>query len=118
MSSFKILTGGAFASALLFGLADQALAMEIKGIVQDSLGRPIPGTTLHLRTVTARIVGSTKSATDGRFIFSGVTPGTYAVQAENPAFQPGTSIVTVATGAAASTTLTLAAQQALQVQIV
>lgn len=118
MSSFKVLTGGAFAPALLFGFAMQgAAAEEINGIIQDSLGRPIPEASLNLMTVSTSIVGRAKSDAVGRFVFTGIAPGTYAVQAEKSAFQPGTAIVTVQNGASASTTVTLAAQKALEIQI-
>ncbi len=121
MSSIKILTGSA--SALLFGLtttvqAAPVAAEQVSGLVQDSLGRPIAGVALSLRTVTANTIGHTLSDPQGHFFFNHIPLGTYAVQAEKPGFQPGTSIVTLATGAVASTTLTLAAQQALEVQIV
>jgi outer membrane receptor protein involved in Fe transport len=122
MSSFKILTGGAFAPALLFGIVSAALASpvaaaEIKGIIQDSLGRPIPGASLSLMTVSASVTGHAQSDAAGSFAFTDVAPGTYAIKAEKTAFQPGTSIVTVSADSVASTTVTLAAQQALQIQI-
>ena len=51
-------------------------------------------------------------------MFSSVKPGTYAVLAEKPGFQAGTAIVTVEAGTIATTTLTLAAQEALEMSVV
>lgn len=117
MSPIKILTGGAFASALFFGVVEAATAQQISGHVQDSLGRPIPGASLRLETITASVIGHTSSDADGRFTFAGINPGTYAILAEQPDFDPGTAIVTVTAGTGATTTVTLAAHQALQIQI-
>jgi outer membrane receptor protein involved in Fe transport len=120
MSSFKILTGSALAPALLFGItvhAAPASASEVAGLVQDSLGRPIAGAALSLRTVTASVIGHALSDASGRFVFSGVAQGTFAIQAEKSGFQMGTSIVTLVNGTNARTTVTLAAVQALEIQI-
>ncbi len=97
--------------------ADQVGAEEITGLIQDSLGRPISGASLSLKTAAGDIVSSTQSDAEGRFSFTGVSQGTYAVQAEKTGFQLGTSIVTVSAGTESSTTVTLAAQEALEIQI-
>jgi len=91
---------------------------EIQGTVRDALGRPLPGVSLVLKTPDEKIVGKTQSDAVGHFVFSGITPGTYAVFGDKPAFQSGTAIVTVETGSIATTTLTLAAQEALEVSVV
>ena len=71
MSLFKILT------AALFSIAAQAAAAdEIQGIVQDSLGRPIAGAALSLKTVTANVIHQTQSGADGRFSFGNIAQGT------------------------------------------
>ncbi len=49
--------------------------------------------------------------------FRRVTPGTYAVLAEKPGFQASSSIVTVEAGTIAATTLTMAAQEALELTV-
>ena len=123
MSSLKMCGGGAYASALLFSMVSMVLAApvaagEIRGQVQDALGRPITDASLSLKTVAGSVVGGTRSDADGRFVFTGIAQGTYAVQAEKAGFQLGTAIVTLSTGTAASTTLTLAAQEALEVKVV
>lgn len=114
MSLFKILTG----APLLFGMAAHACAAdEIQGIVQDSLGRPIAGAALSLKTVTANVIHQTQSAADGRFSFGNISQGTYAVQAEKTDFQMGITIVTVSAGKNAMAKLTLAAQKTQEVHI-
>ena len=123
MSSFKILTGSASASVLLFGMITAAqaapvAATQVTGLVQDSLGRPIAGVALSLKTVTANAIGHVQSDHLGHFSFKNIPQGTYAVQAEKSGFQPGTSIVSLTGGENISTTVTLAAQKALEVQIV
>ncbi|MGO9444598.1 MAG: carboxypeptidase regulatory-like domain-containing protein, partial [Thiobacillaceae bacterium] len=122
MSSLKMLRGGALASALLCSMvsvvqAAPIAAEDIQGQVQDALGRPIAAASLSLKTATGTVVGSTTSGAEGRFVFSGIKPGTYAVVAKKSGFQTGTAIVTLATGTGASTSLTLASQEALEVQV-
>lgn len=117
MSVFKKMTGTA--PALLFMAAAQAApVMDINGQVQDALGRPVAGANLSLMNSAASVVSHAKTGADGHFVFSSVAPGTYATQAEKTGFQTGSSIVTVSSGTNASTTVTLAAVAALEVQIV
>ena len=122
MSTLKILMGGALVPALLFGVATMVQATpvsaeEIRGQVQDSLGRPITGASLNLKNAAGGVIGSTQSDANGHFDFTSISQGTYAVQAEKSGFQLGTSIVSVSSGMEASTTVTLAAQEALEIQI-
>ncbi len=123
MSLSKILTVGALVPALLFGssAAVQAAplaAEEIRGQVQDALARPITGASLSLKTVTGNVVSRTQSDAEGHFAFQKISPGTYALQTEKPGFQLGTTIVTVSAGTGTSATVTLPAQEALQIQVV
>jgi outer membrane receptor protein involved in Fe transport len=90
----------------------------IQGTIKDALGRPLSGASLILKSPDDTIVGKTKSDADGHFVFSSVAPGTYAVLAENPGFQASTAIVTVEAGTIATTTLTMTAQEALEVSVV
>jgi outer membrane receptor protein involved in Fe transport len=98
-------------------ITDTSKLNGVQGLIQDSLGRPIAGASLSLKTAAGSIVSSTQSDASGRFIFTGISQGTYAVYAEKTGFQLGTSIVTVSSGTAASTTVTLAAQEALEIQV-
>lgn len=114
MSSFKILTG----IALLFGMSIEAsMADEIQGIVQDSLGRPIAGAALSLKTVTTKVIGSTESDAQGHFGFHDIAPGTYAVQADKAEFQTGISIVTLNKDKPVQTRLTLASKITQEVHV-
>ena len=90
----------------------------IQGTIKDALGRPLSGVSLILKSPDETVIGKTQSDADGRFVFSSVTPGTYAVLAEKPGFEASTAIVTVETGTMATTTLTLAAEKALEVSVV
>jgi outer membrane receptor protein involved in Fe transport len=92
-------------------------ADQIQGTIKDALGRPLSGASLVLKAPDETIIGQTKSDADGRFVFTSVTPGTYAIVAEKTGFQASTAIVTVEAGTAASTTLTMAAQEALEVSV-
>jgi Outer membrane receptor proteins, mostly Fe transport len=90
---------------------------QVAGRVQDALGRPLAGVALLLKSASGATVGKTASDADGRFAFSGVARGTYAVVADKHGFSTATSIVSLNADAGAETTLTLAAQQALEVQV-
>ena len=104
---------------ILLSFSTGALAQtdEIQGTIKDALGRPLSGANLILKSPDETIMGQTKSNSDGHFVFSGVKPGTYAVLAEKPGFQASTAIVTVEAGTIAATTLTMAAQEALEVSV-
>ncbi len=93
------------------------MAGEISGIIQDSLGRPIAGATLGLKTVTQKVIGKTQSDAEGRFLFSNIAQGIYAVQAEKPEFKTGVSIVILSKARDAETRLTLAAKETQEVRI-
>src|SRR5471032_1792717 len=88
----------------------------IQGTVKDALGRPLTGVNLRLRAADGNIVGTAQSDSEGRFAFPEIEQGTYAVLADKPEFQSATAIVTVS-NATATTTLTMAAQQALDVKV-
>ena len=122
MSYFNRLTGGALASALFFTVvagarAETVAEAAIRGQIQDALGRPIAGATLSLKTVEGTVVGQAQSDAAGHFAFSGIPQGTYAVIADKTGFQTGTAIVTVSSETGASTLVTLAAQEALEVKV-
>ena len=91
---------------------------EIHGTIKDALGRPLSGASLVLKSPDETIIGRTQSDADGQFVFSSVAPGSYAVMAEKAGFQASTVKVTVEAGTIATPTLTLAAQEALEVSVV
>jgi outer membrane receptor protein involved in Fe transport len=90
---------------------------EIEGTVKDALGRPLAAATLTLKSPDEAVVGKVQSDADGSFVFSGVTPGVYAVLAEKSGFEASTAVVTVEAGTPATTTLTLTAQEALEMSV-
>jgi outer membrane receptor protein involved in Fe transport len=75
------------------------------------------GVALTLKTPEEKIAGEAKSDVNGHFVFSGVTPGTYAVLGKKTGFEDSTAIVTVEAGSAATATLTLTAKTALEVSV-
>src|SRR5208282_2339827 len=115
MGQIKVLTGSILALALFIIMAAVVYAApgatdEIQGTIKDALGRPLSGASLILKSPDETIIGQTKSDAGGHFVFTSVTPGTYAVLADKPGFQTGAAVVTVEAGTIATTTLTLAAQ--------
>jgi outer membrane receptor protein involved in Fe transport len=123
MRSIYNLTGAILAFALFIVMAAVVYAApettdEIHGTIKDSLGRPLSGASLVLKASDETVVGKTQSDTDGHFVFSNVVPGIYAVIAEKPGFQTSTAIVTVEAGTIATTIVTLASQEALEVSVV
>ena len=107
----------AIALAVFFGGLTQAAAEEVRGQVQDGLGRPLAQAAVNLQGVSGAVVGRGKTDQDGRFSFAGITPGVYAAIAEKSGFVVGTGIVTVSGGQGGETTITLAATQALEVSL-
>ena len=90
---------------------------KIQGTIKDALGRPLAGASLTLKSPDETILGKTQSDAAGHFMFSGVTPGTYAVLAEKTGFETGTAVVTVEAGTIATATLALTAQKALEMSV-
>ncbi|HET6464471.1 MAG TPA: TonB-dependent receptor, partial [Nitrospiria bacterium] len=91
---------------------------QIRGVVKDSIGKPIAGVTLRLQSEDGKVLGQTQSGEDGQFAFADVPPGTFAVVGEKAEFEPGTAIVSVIAEAGASTTLTLKSSGALELKVV
>jgi outer membrane receptor protein involved in Fe transport len=91
---------------------------SIEGLVRDSQGHPVSGASVTLKSATGEIVGHATSGADGRFSFSVAAPGAYAVVSDKSGYESGSSIVTLAAGASASTTITLAATQLQEVSII
>jgi len=92
-------------------------AGTLTGIVKDALERPLPGTRLRLEASDGRVVGRATADAQGRFTFTAVAPGSYAIVAEQEGFETATAIVTLAAAKGATLDLTLASKQALDVRI-
>lgn len=89
---------------------------SINGEVKDALGRPVAGARITLQDADGVVTGTANSDAGGRFVFSLLAAGTYAVLAEKEGFDTGSSIATLVDGAV-STTVTLAATGALEINI-
>jgi outer membrane receptor protein involved in Fe transport len=89
----------------------------IQGLVRDSLGRPITGANVTLKSVTGEVIAHATSNAEGHFTFPAVAPGTYAVLSDKASYESSSSIVTLTAGVASSTTITLTALQALEINI-
>ena len=106
----------AFAVELLTQASPETLG-RVRGSVKDALGRPLAGVSVGLKAPGGAVAARTASDAEGGFSFQGVAPGTYAVIAEKAQYQSGTAIVTVAAGARATAAVTLAAQNALDINV-
>jgi hypothetical protein len=60
---------------------------ELRGRVVDAQGAVLPGVTVVARNQATGMFRETVSGTDGSFIASGITPGTYEVTAEIQGFK-------------------------------
>src|SRR5260370_6779481 len=89
----------------------------VTGIVKDALERPLPMARVRLETTDGRGGGGGSGDEQGRFTFSQVAPGTYALVAEHPGFEPATAIVTLTEAEGASADLALASQRPLDLQV-
>jgi outer membrane receptor protein involved in Fe transport len=93
-------------------------AGTVAGIAKDALERPVPAAQLRLETPDGQVVGRTTADDQGRFTFTGVAPGTYAVVGEKEGFETATAVVTVSGSAGAGADLTLASKQPLDMSVV
>ena len=98
--------------------AAAAAAGSVTGKLSDALGRPIAGAAVQLKGADGNTAARAQSNAQGAFSFSGIAPGVYAVVADKPEFNTGTSIVTVAGGPAPAVALTMASQKELEVNVV
>jgi outer membrane receptor protein involved in Fe transport len=118
---FGITAAASLALALAFILAALpspawAQAASVHGIAQDSLQRPLAGVKIRLETPEGRVISHGVTGQDGRFEFTRVAPGAYALIAEKAGFVTATAIVTVGAGGA-SADLTLASKAPLNLAI-
>jgi outer membrane receptor protein involved in Fe transport len=68
---------------------------ELSGVIDDALGRPLANVDVELHAADGRVVGRTKTGERGRFLFTNLPAGTYAVFSHRKDFKPSTTIVTV-----------------------
>src|SRR3954464_8937877 len=60
---------------------------ELRGRVADAQGGILPGVTVTVRNQATGMFRETVSGTDGSYIASGLTPGTYEINAELQGFK-------------------------------
>ncbi len=111
---------GALVLGLVFAPAMTLAAPSagtVSGIVKDALERPLPGAQVRLEAADGRVMGGTTTDEKGRFAFTVLAPGTYALIAEKAGFETATAIVTIMPTEGASVDLTLASKQALDVRV-
>jgi len=89
----------------------------VTGIVKDALERPLPMARVRLETTDGRVAARATADDQGRFTFSQVASGTYALVAEHPGFEPATAIVTLTEAEGVSADLVLASQRPLDLQV-
>ena len=109
-------------TALLLALAPveghaASPAGVVSGVVKDALERPLPMARVRLETTDGRVAARATADDQGRFTFNQVAPGTYALVAEHPGFEPATAIVTLTEAEGASADLALASQRPLDLQV-
>ncbi len=92
-------------------------AVSVSGTTKDALERPVVGADVRLETADGRVVAATVTDEAGRFAFTDVAPGTYAIVAARSGFETATDIATVEDAAAVSVTLTMASTHALDVDV-
>ena len=110
------------ALALVFAVAAPAYAAaipsgQITGLINDALGQPIAGARVALQSPDGHSLGTTQTDAAGRYSFSGIAPGIYAVLANKTDFLPGTDIVTLTADTGHASTITLASTATLTVQV-
>lgn len=98
--------------------AAPATSGKIAGMVRDALGRALPKVEVTLKTSGQKVAGRSRTDAKGRFVFSGVRPGVYAVFGVKKGFEESTAIAVVKPGSTAATALTLRSKKALELSVV
>jgi outer membrane receptor protein involved in Fe transport len=101
----------------VFAQAPAAETKEVRGAINDALGRPLALARVALRTGDGQTLQQTQTGEDGRFVFSGVAQGTYAIVAERSGYEQSTTVVTVGEVPLAEITVTMASDQALEIKV-
>src|ERR1022692_1694544 len=65
----------------------QLSSASVTGVVRDTSGSVIPGVKITLQNVATSVAHNTVSNTAGNYVFLGITPGEYTLQAEVTGFE-------------------------------
>ncbi|MFN7997725.1 MAG: TonB-dependent receptor [Bryobacteraceae bacterium] len=65
----------------------QLSSASVTGVVRDSTGSVIPNVKITLQNVATTVSRTSVSNTAGNYVFLGITPGSYTLQAEAPGFE-------------------------------
>ena len=65
----------------------QLSSASVTGIVRDTSSSVVPNVKITLQNVATSVSHSTVSNTAGNYVFLGITPGEYTLQAEVPGFE-------------------------------
>jgi len=98
--------------------AASVVPQRVSGTIIDALGRPVNGAELILQNQNGHIIARAKSDRSGRFEFTDIRPGTYAIVANKQGFATATSIETVTASGARPVNISMEAQTALNMQVV
>jgi Carboxypeptidase regulatory-like domain len=95
----------------------QLMWQRATGTITDALARPVDGVDVIFQTQNGQIIARARSDRSGRFEFGYIRPGTYAVVASKGGFATAASIVPVTANGARPLVISMAAQTALNMQI-
>jgi outer membrane receptor protein involved in Fe transport len=110
-----------FALAFLIAAAQLAWAQAsggVEGVAKDSLNRPLAGVSVDLQAPDGGITAHAVTAEGGAFHFSGIAPAIYSLVGAKQGFQTATAVAVVTSGAVVKQNLTLAAQAALNLDVI
>jgi Carboxypeptidase regulatory-like domain/TonB dependent receptor len=92
---------------------NRAHHFTLRGKIEDSLGRALPGIRVRLENAFGKTLGEVETANDGRFDFRAVGAGNYRIVAEKPGFRPATVMTFVPQRGGAPAVLVMQSEQAL-----
>jgi hypothetical protein len=85
--SFTGSSAAANAAALDKEVAASALSSSLGGTITDGSGAGVPNATVAVNTASRQTVQTTKADASGHYLISGLSAGTYQIEAAAPGFQ-------------------------------
>ena len=87
---WRLCTGAVLLACLVLPAGAQEITAQLQGVVADASGGVLPGATVTIRRVeTGRTVEVVSNA-DGRYVATGLEPGSYEVTFNLSGFKPVT----------------------------